>query len=158
MSLKENIQKKKIQLRRSKNHGLHLMKSRHHNQILIKFPHVYHHILQVFKRIISKKRKIWISWYKKMWRMIPMSKQTKCIKAILKYGSRQSLSCSKTLFFNNTWYNLSQRNSSLILRYMSKHVFQVYTWFYLSSWCAHGSIGSIPILERGFVFFSSRVG
>jgi len=57
MSLKENI-KKKNQMGRPKNYGLHLMKSRHQNQRLRKFPHVYHDILHVFKRIISKNRNI----------------------------------------------------------------------------------------------------
>ena len=40
MSLKENIQKKKIQMRRQKNNGLHLMKRRHRNQKLGNFSHI----------------------------------------------------------------------------------------------------------------------
>jgi len=55
MSLKDNIKKKKIQMRGSKYQGLDLMKRRNQNQMLRKFPHVYHCFLYVFKRTIKKR-------------------------------------------------------------------------------------------------------
>jgi hypothetical protein len=54
----EGPKQKKIQKRRSKNHGLHLMKRRDQNQRSREFPHGYHQIFHVFKRKISKKRKM----------------------------------------------------------------------------------------------------
>ena len=153
--LKHNMQKKKIQMRRPKNHVLHLIKRRHQNMRLRKSSHVHRQILYVFKRIINTKKKIWISWKKKTSKMIQISKWTRGIKTILKYGSRQSVICNHTLFFNNSWSHLNQNIWSLKFRYMSKHIFQAYTLIYLSSWCALGFIGSIPTLD--FVF-SSRVG
>jgi len=57
-ALKDHIQQKESQKRRSKNHGLHLMKRRQQNQRSGDLPHGYHQILHVFKRKISKKKKM----------------------------------------------------------------------------------------------------
>jgi len=60
-TLKDQRQKK-IEKRRSKHHGLHLMKKRHQNQRSREFPHGYHQIFHLFKRKISKKRRMRKSW------------------------------------------------------------------------------------------------
>lgn len=63
-ALKDHIKQKKIQKRRSKDHGLHLIKRRQQNQRLRELPHGYHQILHVFKRKIRKKGKMRRSWQK----------------------------------------------------------------------------------------------
>ena len=132
------------------NHGLHMMRRRHQNHRSRDLPHRYHQILHVFKKTSSQKRKISCSLWKKTWRMIHISERTKNITNILKYSSKQSLSCNNTLFFNYACIHQSQ--SIWSLKFMSKHIFQAYTSVFLSPWCAHGSIGSILILESDFIF------